>query len=570
MAVVGRLDISVSIEWYGIRDGWKYGLWYVPFPVSSAYMSRNRCVYTLAGPGGFTVRATVVVRVRPPPTPVMVTVAAPSVALAAAVRVSVLLLPVVGSGLNVAVTPVGTPLALRSTLAVKLVRAMPIVLVPAVPPCVMVTAPGVAESSKFWAGFTVRVTVVVRVRPPPVPVMVTGNVPVAAVAEAVNVATLLLPVVGSGLNVAVTPVGSPLALRSTLAVKLVRVIPIVLVPAAPPCVIVTAGGVADSVKFCAGFTVRVTVVVRVRPPPVPVMVTGNVPVVAVAEAVNVATLLLPVVGSGLNVAVTPAGTPLALRSTLAVKLVRAMPIVLVPAAPPCVTVTVGGVADSVKFCAGFTVRVTVVVRVRPPPVPVMVTGNVPVVAVAEAVNVATLLLPVVGSGLNVAVTPAGTPLALRSTLAVKLVRAMPIVLVPAAPPCVIVTVGGVADSVKFCAGFTVRVTVVVRVRPPPVPVMVTGNVPVVAVAEAVNVATLLLPVVGSGLNVAVTPAGTPLALRSTLAVKLVRAMPIVLVPAAPPCGDGERGRSGGQREVLRRVHGEGHRGRTGEAAAPCP
>ena len=38
--------------------------------------------------------------------------------------------------------------------------------------------------------------------------------------------------------------------------------------------------------------------------------------------------------------------------------------------------------------------------------------------------------------------------------------------------------------------------------------MVTGNVPVVAVAEAVNVATLLLPVVGSGLNVAVTPAGS--------------------------------------------------------------
>ena len=74
------------------------------------------------------------------------------------------------------------------------------------------------------------------------------------------------------------------------------------------------------------------------------------------------------------------------------------------------------------------------------------------------------------------------------------------------------------------------------------PVMVTGNVPVVAVAEAVNVAVLLLPVVGSGLNVTVTPAGRPLALRSTLAVKLVRAIPIALVPGRPALRDGDRGR----------------------------
>jgi hypothetical protein len=57
--------------------------------------------------------------------------------------------------------------------------------------------------------------------------------------------------------------------------------------------------------------------------------------------------------------------------------------------------------------------------------------------------------------------------------------------------------------------------------------------PVVAVAAAVKVTTLLLPVVGSGLNEAVTPVGRPLALRSTEAVKLVRVMAMVLVAVDP-------------------------------------
>src|SRR5678816_2365151 len=62
---------------------------------------------------------------------------------------------------------------------------------------------------------------------------------------------------------------------------------------------------------------------------------------------------------------------------------------------------------------------------------------------------------------------------------------------------------------------TVRATIVVRVSAgvPPTPVMVTfTGPPVVAVAAAVKVTTLLLPVVGSGLNEAVTPEGRPLAL----------------------------------------------------------
>src|SRR6185503_12203775 len=84
---------------------------------------------------------------------------------------------------------------------------------------------------------TVRGIVVVRVRAgvPPTPVMVTftGAVVVGAVAAALKVTTLLLAVVGSALKAAVTPVGRPLALRSTEAVNAVRVMAIVLVAFAP-------------------------------------------------------------------------------------------------------------------------------------------------------------------------------------------------------------------------------------------------------------------------------------------------------------------------------------------------
>ena len=61
--------------------------------------------------------------------------------------------------------------------------------------------------------------VAVRVSPPPVPVTVTLVIPSAAVPDAASVSVLLVPVVDAGLNVAVTPVGSPLALKATLEEK---------------------------------------------------------------------------------------------------------------------------------------------------------------------------------------------------------------------------------------------------------------------------------------------------------------------------------------------------------------
>jgi len=93
--------------------------------------------------------------------------------------------------------------------------------------------------------------VVVRVSPPPVPVTVTLVIPVAALLDADRVSVLLVPVVDDGLNVAVIPLGNPLALKATPDENPpLRVIVIALVPLAPR-LIVRLVGVAESVKFAA-------------------------------------------------------------------------------------------------------------------------------------------------------------------------------------------------------------------------------------------------------------------------------------------------------------------------------
>ena len=92
---------------------------------------------------------------------------------------------------------------------------------------------------------------------PEVPVMVTVEVPAAAVLLAVSVNTLLA-------NEAVTPLGMPVADSAALPVNpFSGVVVIVLEPLAP-CATVRLLGDADRLKFGAGaaaLTVRLTVVV---------------------------------------------------------------------------------------------------------------------------------------------------------------------------------------------------------------------------------------------------------------------------------------------------------------------
>jgi hypothetical protein len=156
----------------------------------------------------------VVLSVTDPDVPVIVNVATPRVAVWLVVSVSVLL-PVVGFGAKVAVTPLGRPVTARLTLPAKpYCPATKTVVVPELP-WPMFTP--FAESEKLGA-WIVRGTVVLALTDPEVPVMVTLVCPSVAVLLAVSVMTLE-PVVGFGTNVALTPLGKPVTARFTLPVN---------------------------------------------------------------------------------------------------------------------------------------------------------------------------------------------------------------------------------------------------------------------------------------------------------------------------------------------------------------
>lgn len=198
--------------------------------------------------------------------------------------------------------------------------------------------------------------------------------------------------------------------------------------------------------------VRLMVVVWVRVPETPVTVMVDVPTVAVALAVKVNTLV-EVVGLVPKAAVTPDGRAEFESVTLPVKPPEGVTeIVLLPAVP-CLTVKLEGDAEREKF--GVAVALTVsemdVVCVSDPETPVIVTDEVPVVAVPDAVNV-TPLLPVVGFVPKLAVTPAGNPDADRLTLPVNPPEGVTVIVLLPVPPCTTLTLEGEADSVKFGAG----------------------------------------------------------------------------------------------------------------------
>jgi len=181
-----------------------------------------------------TVSAMVVVAVVLPEVPLMVTVAAPVVAVLLAVSVSTLV-PVVGLVPNAAVTPLGRPEAASVTLPVNPPVSATVMVSVAVLAWVMdkLDAEGVSVKPAVVEAVTERLKVVVAVVVPEVPVMVTVDAPVVAVALAVRVSTLL-PVVGLVPKAAVTPLGRPDAASVTLPVKVpTSVTVIVSVPLLP-------------------------------------------------------------------------------------------------------------------------------------------------------------------------------------------------------------------------------------------------------------------------------------------------------------------------------------------------
>lgn len=118
-----------------------------------------------------------------------------------------------------------------------------------------------------------RVSVVVSVNVPEVPVMVTAACPVEAELPAVSVRMLEPVLLGLGLKFAVAPLGSPEAVKETLPVKPLAGVTVMVSMPLSPWLIVTALAAAESEKLGAAFTVRVSVAVSVNVPEVPVMVT---------------------------------------------------------------------------------------------------------------------------------------------------------------------------------------------------------------------------------------------------------------------------------------------------------
>ena len=181
-----------------------------------------------------TVRAMVVLLLNVPEAPVMVTVAVPVVAEPLAVRVSTLL-PLVGLVAKDEVTPLGKPEATRVTLPLKPLAGITVMVLVPLLLWLILKLLGEPLKVKLAAGLAVmvRVSEVLEVRPPELPVIVTDAVPIVAVLDAVRVRTLDVAV-GLLENDAVTPLGRFEAAKVTLPVKpLAGVTLTVLVPLAP-------------------------------------------------------------------------------------------------------------------------------------------------------------------------------------------------------------------------------------------------------------------------------------------------------------------------------------------------
>src|SRR5947199_190189 len=147
----------------------------------------------------------------------MVTVTVPVVAVGFAVSVSVLVVAV-GLGLKAEVTPLGSVEGDRVTLPVKPFCGETVIVLEPLLPWVTVRSEERRVGKEGGAAAAVRLSVVVRVRVPEVPVMVRVTVAVVVVGCVVSV-RVLVGAVGLGLKAAVTPLGSVEGDRVTLPVK---------------------------------------------------------------------------------------------------------------------------------------------------------------------------------------------------------------------------------------------------------------------------------------------------------------------------------------------------------------
>jgi hypothetical protein len=262
------------------------------------------------------------------------------------------------------------------------------------------------------AAVTVRAIFTVTVRLPDLPMTLTVDAPVEAVAEAVSV-RIALDGVDPELNDPTTPLGRPERVTVTELLKPFSGVKVSVVFPEVPCGTLTAGGVADKLKVGGRTTVSAMVALLVNDPDVPVMVTVALAAAALLAAVKVTVRAPATVGP--KAAVTPAGRPEAIRTTDPLKPFKAPMAMLLAPVAPAFTLTLAGVAPIVKLGGAATVILILVSVAAVPEAPITVTLAAPSAAFAAAVNV-NVVVCVVEAGLNAAVTPVGRPVTENATV----------------------------------------------------------------------------------------------------------------------------------------------------------
>ena len=225
---------------------------------------------------------TVVGCVTPPDVPAIVMVKVPVAARRLTVTVIFdVVLPVIEVGLKPKVTLFSWPVAESAIVGVPLVTCALIVALPD-DPLVMVRVFGDALMANTGAdAVTVRVTLVVWVAPPPVPVTVMLYVP-AATLDATARFNVELPVPGAamdvGVKVGVTPAGYPLADKATAELNPFAAEVLIVTFPDFPCCTETEPGEAEMLKAGVGGPERAAISAGVG---LPQPVTRSKPVTAV-------------------------------------------------------------------------------------------------------------------------------------------------------------------------------------------------------------------------------------------------------------------------------------------------
>jgi hypothetical protein len=146
-----------------------------------------------------------------------------------------------------------SPVALNATLDENPPEGVSDIEYEALLPCATLADAGDADTAKSGAPVTVRVTVDVRVTPPPVPTIMMAYVPEGVVGEVCMLAAdVPAGVTDAGLKVAVAPEGRPKALRETLDENPLAGARASEYEAFPPCAMLDTAGDVEIVKSGVG------------------------------------------------------------------------------------------------------------------------------------------------------------------------------------------------------------------------------------------------------------------------------------------------------------------------------